>query len=469
MLVAADVDPRPGSLYGHYWVDRPPPLVLTYAAAQDALGVVGPRVLALLLAAVMVACVHDLVRRALPAADDATAPARTAALVAALLWVSPALTTAAAKGEVLGAPVAVVAAWAALRALIAPPAAAVGLGLLAGAAAATALGFKQSLVGAAVLVAVLLVGGRSWRAAAAAVVGAATVATTALVWVVAGGSDVGTAWHQLVGFRLDAAGTLAGSAAPATERAAELAGIALGSGLVLAAAVGLAARPWRAGGTAGPLAVATTAALAVDAAALVAGGSFWRSYLVPLVPWAAVLLGLGLAAAGPGRVRTAARAAVALTTAATVVAIISVQVRPAGVVGSATTYRVGQAVGAAAHHGDTVATLLGGADVVQAAGLPSAYPHLWSLPARVLDPRLADLRRTVRERGATWVVEVVPVDGWAGGPQVLRALDRRYRLVAAPCGVRVWLRADADRPPPTVTTCDERWLPWRDSLTPAPR
>ena len=60
LLVARSWEPNADSLYGHYWVDRPPVLLAAYRWSDALLGALGPRLLALVLAAVLVVAVHLL-------------------------------------------------------------------------------------------------------------------------------------------------------------------------------------------------------------------------------------------------------------------------------------------------------------------------------------------------------------------------------------------------------------------------
>ena len=98
--------------------------------------------------------------------------------------------------------------------------------------------------------------------------------------------------------------------------------------------------------------------------------------------------------------------------------------------------------------GDTGAVVFGGADVLLDTGVAPAYPYLWSLPVRTLDPDLVRLRRALRAgSAATWVVRTLPVDTWEldEDARVRLVLARDYRLVATVCGNDV-LRRTAPLP-----------------------
>src|SRR4051794_32793235 len=103
LLVARSWAPSPDSLYGRYWVDRPPVLIAAYRWTDALLGDLGPRLLALVLTAVLVVAVHLLASRLVP-----TAAARVATVVTVALLADPALSAWTAKGEVLGTPLVAV-------------------------------------------------------------------------------------------------------------------------------------------------------------------------------------------------------------------------------------------------------------------------------------------------------------------------------------------------------------------------
>ena len=110
----------------------------------------------------------------------------------------------------------------------------------------------------------------------------------------------------------------------------------------------------------------------------------------------------------------------------------------------------GRAIAGAAAPGDTLVVYGGRADLVLASGLEAPYRHLWSLPMRVLDPDLAELRALLAgPRAPTWVVMGAP--GWAwdhNGAPIRAVLDERYDVHGRACNGRyVYLRTDVTRPP----------------------
>jgi len=80
--------------------------------------------------------------------------------------------------------------------------------------------------------------------------------------------------------------------------------------------------------------------------------------------------------------------------------------------------------------------------VFETTGLRPAYPYLWTLPQRVLDPHLSRLVRTLdRPRGPTFVVVRSTPDSWDLDPhdRVGRALARHYRRAARVAGDSIYV------------------------------
>jgi hypothetical protein len=456
LLVARSWSPTAASLYGRYWVDRPPVLIAAYRWTDALLGGSGPRVLAAMLAAVLVVAVHLLAARAAGAG-----PARLATVVTVTLLSDPELSAWTAKGEVLGTPLVALSCLLLVRAIDTDAVRRPGrLAALAGGCAMTACGFKQSLVGGLVFAAVLLVGSalsgrvplrRGSRVAASFAAGGAVPVVACLAWVAASPATLAAASYQVVGFRADASAVLAASDSRApVERAHELAILFVVCGmaplLVLAAA---SARSWW--GRWPALSAAVVAMTAVDLAGVVVSGSFWHAYLVPMVPDVALLAALA-ASTGPP-VRTVTRFVAALAVVITLTSYVGfardrlVSPAPSG------PWQVGEAISQVAGRDDTIVSLYGSAELVEASGLTSPYPHLWSLPMRTLDADQDELRSVLSgEAAPTWIVAVLPVTSWHldDDHRLRDLLLQRYRLVAPRCGPLIWVRADVYRPRPVV-------------------
>jgi hypothetical protein len=198
------------------------------------------------------------------------------------------------------------------------------------------------------------------------------------------------------------------------------------SGMVLTlvvAVVLLSRRPLEA------VTVALVAMLAAEVMGAAGGGSYWSHYLVALVPGSALL---------------AARAVVGLRRAWVVGSVVAVTVVATGTdVARATadpTPPTRTEVGALSawltrheHPGDSAVVLYGDASLFSDTALRPAYPYLWTLPQRVLDPHLVRLAQTLDRPGRPrFVVVRTSLDPWGQDPRgrVRRALAEHYRPAA---------------------------------------
>ena len=220
-------------------------------------------------------------------------------------------------------------------------------------------------------------------------------------------------------------------------------------------------RTWRSGGLFAhlreawnddpPVVAATVAVVATDLVGLAAGGSFWRDYLTPLVPGAALCV--ALVAARPEPEARKVRGTVLATAASAAVAMVAW-------VGWNVTgqqefdeVRTGEALRAVAPPGDSLVAFGGRADLQYASGLGSPYPYLWSLPMRTRDPGYADLRALLAGPDApTWLVEWASFRSWAPTPsdELVRIVEERYVAHGTACnGHPIYLLRGVDRPEPT--------------------
>ncbi len=435
------------SLYGDYWVDRPPGLVALYDLAGGAAGL---RLLGLVAATTSMLLAVALARVAAP--GRRWAPPATAVLVAALVS-SRLLDVAVVDGEVLALPFLLAGLVAALRSTAtASPWPRLGWALAAGAAGAAALSVKQNLADVAVVVgclalalllrrrpahAAVLVGG---ALAGAAVVGAGVLA---LAW--AHGTGPTALWDAVVLFRFRAAQVLAAPTHAATRRAHELllALLLSGAPLVLLRLPDLVRRRGRPATASGlvpgdPLLGWTAIGLVTwELVAVAAGGSFWLHYLVGTVPGLALVVAL---TAGRPRPRRAVPGwvVVGATVASTVVGLV------AGVAaGPATPSSVTSVTRYLREHADlgrSAVVTFGRPSILRAAGMHSPYPLLWSLPMRVEDPRLHELTPLLRRRRAQWVlVDPVAMHAWGmSGLRAERVLARHYRPAFRSGDIVVW-------------------------------
>lgn len=452
LLVARAWSPQPDSLFGPYWVDRPPPLIGLFGAVDALGGVPTLRILGALVAGLTVL----LAAAVAGTVSGPRATIWTAALVAALLS-NPMIDVVAVKGELLALPCVL---GSILLTLLAVRRRAWPLAFAAGVAAALAVGLKQNLATGLVFAGVLLLVG--WRtralpgrsAAALAVAGAAGAAVPVLAtiaWAEAAGVRLSTLWDTVYGFRADAARVIADGTTDAPERRAWiLLAIAVGTGLliVLAGPFARLRDLWR---DDPPVLAATIAVVLVDVASLVAGGSFWQDYLLPLIPGAALCTAL-LA----GRDDRSGRTMRGLVVAAICSAVLAMAF---WLVWNATGHqefdevRTGEAIADVAEPGDTLVVFGGRADLQQVSGLDSPYPYLWSLPMRTRDPEYADLAALLRsDQAPTWLVEWVALDAWAdaGVAELRDAIEDSYVEVGTTCnGKPIYLLRGVDRVAPS--------------------
>lgn len=464
LLVSRSWEPLPDSMYGAYWVDRPPQLIALVALSDRLGGEYALRVVAAVGLAALVLLAAATARRLAEHAgltDRRTADhlAVWTAVVTAALASNARVDAVSAKGEVLAIPLVMAACWLSLGALARRSAAAA---FAAGLVAMLAVGLKQNIVGGLVFGGVLLlgalVGGRIGlrtfaRLAGSALLGAAIPVLATVVWALLAGVELGTVWYAVVGFRTDAYATIASQPSEANaDRAAYLLETFLGSGMALVVGCFLLGLPWLLRRL--PLAaLAAGAMLTVDGAGVFLSGSYWRTYLAVPVPSLAVALACVLVsqAAAPrpasptrgilGRLRgrVAAVATRVVVAATAVSAVVSLVEWTAELVGGATPteYYTGEAIGRVARPGDTLVVYGGRADIQLASGLRSPYQHLWSLPMRTLDPDLRELGALLTgPQAPTWFVEFTYLDAWteAGSRTVEPELIERYELLTEACG-----------------------------------
>lgn len=434
------------SLYGDYWVDRPPLLMGLAELAARTGGAVALRLLGLVAVALtVVACAATAHRLA---GDRA---ARWAAVAAAVLTVSPWLGADRVNAELLAAPWLAVGVYAAVRAV---EHGSLRWSVLTGVAGMGAVMTKQNHADAAVFAVVLLVASviardvparRALAMAGVAAAGALALAAALLLWAWARGTDPAALGDALFAFRLRADEVMATDRSDsANGRQYELLGRSLVSGqllLVLATVAAPVLRRCRA-----PAWWALSAMALFAAASVLAGGSWWSHYLVEFAVPVSVATGL-LAA----RSRRVVPVVVASAVAAGVVGGVLIHPALTTVDGAVA---AGRMVGQVADPGDTVVSAWGRPDLVAAAGLGSPYEHLWSLPVRTDDPALREFTHVLSGPDApTWVVSNGTLGTWGlTSDTAERELKRRYRLVAGVCTYRIWLRNDVRRPVPERPT-----------------
>lgn len=428
LMVAAQWAPG-SSLYGDYWVDRPPLLIGIFAVADALGGTVPLRLLGAV--AVLVSVLLAARLAALVAPGRPSAPVLVSVVVAALAS-TPLHGAQDVNGELLAMPF-VLAGLLALVAGTGPDRSYALAWAAAGVLAACAVTVKQSVVEVVVagLVAAVWVARRRPREAVrlAGVGAAGALVTLALVlgWAASRGTGPLDLWDATVLFRLDAGRVIQASSTGATDARAAglvLAFVASGAAVVAAACLlprrGAVRRPSLA-------LVLALAVLATELVVVAGGGSYWRHYLVGTVPGIALLLAATLeGSARPGRL---VRLAVTGTAASALVALV-----PSLATAQAPTDddRLVSYLQENAGPDDTAVTAFGDPALLREAGLSSPYEHLWSLPVRVRDPRLDELRGVLERERPTWVLVTGPtLRTWgvdAAAAQTV--LDRDYAVAA---------------------------------------
>jgi hypothetical protein len=420
----------PGSsLYGDYWVDRPPLIIAIFALADRLGGTVALRLVGL--AAVAVAVVLAAAIGRVTAPERRWAPPLAAATAAVFLS-TPLFGTREVNGELLAVPLVMgglLCVFLALRG----EARALAWWALAGVLATAAVATKQSMADVAVAsLAALVWRGRTVgirRSAydALALVGGAVVTLLAVVaWAASRGTGPGELWEAVVSFRLHASAVISGDDPQANTRRLQSMADALASSaapvLLLVPLLPVARARER-----GPLPAVATAVLLWEAVGVAGGGSYWWHYLIGLVP-GLVLLVVAIARHRPGLQSVTA---VVLAYAA----VVGTQVALAypGLTRTQAAYESAAARFAElARPGDTGVVAYGTASILQKARVSSPYPYLWSLPVRVRDPDLTRLTAVLRgpDRPTWMVVRGPSLETWGIDPaQAQRELDRRYRLV----------------------------------------
>ena len=223
------------SLYGDFWVDRPPVLIAIFEAA-DALGGAVPLRLIGTLAAILTVILSGVLGR-IAAPERRSAPLLTAG-TAAVCVATPLFGATVVNGELLGLPF-VVAGILAYVAAAASRHQVRGflLSLAAGAAGAIAALVKQSMVDVFVVAAVLLfTSGAARRKLPGLLAGALGTVAIVIAGAWARGTVPADLWDAVVTFRLDAARVLASTNGHAPRRLVGLVGALAASGVPLVVA-----------------------------------------------------------------------------------------------------------------------------------------------------------------------------------------------------------------------------------------
>jgi hypothetical protein len=445
-------------LYGDYFVDRPPLLLLLFKLASLTEWDQAIRVVALPFVLVFVLAGWR-------AGSLLAGPAggRWAALVAAGLMCSPGLAADQADGELFGAALVMGSIALALSAWHTDsPTRRLWSAAAAGAVAAAAPLVKQNLVEGLLFLAGLVVFAswgqdetarrRARALAKTAVLGALLPCAALWLWLGVAGIEASRAWRELVGFRGAAFEAIWSSSPDSTLRkAAVLLVLGVVTGLLPVVLTWFLGRR-RCPPYGSPEARTIATLLAFGVVAITAGGSYWPPYLLQMAP-AAVLATAAMAPlASPAGswMRAAGRMVVSTAALGTVLAVVVHATVPS----IWYSQRIGEWLAASKAADDTGFVAYGLPSVLETADMPSPYPHLWSVPMRTYDPEQARLRATLAgPQAPAWIVQVTGLNAWGiDDAALLRNLVHdRYRLVGDICGHPVFLRQDLTRelaPPP---------------------
>lgn len=414
------------SLYGDYWVDRPPLLLILFRVAALTGGEIPLRLLGACAVMATIALAAVLGGQVAPRRSGPVMGAATALV----LLDTPLFGALVVDGEMLAVPFVLAGLCCIIRA--SHPGISRRWWLLAGCSAMAAGLVKQSLLDVFALAAAVLV----WRlvrvSRRAAIVDGLVFAAGALV--VLGASLAvawlhGTApagiWDAVVVFRGEASDVIATHASPATgHRARLLAWRWLASGAPILLAVALIRKIGQPQHTDLPLGWLAGALLGWEALGVVAGGSYWPHYLIGTVPGTVFVLARALAGGASVRRYVAALSACAVSLLVVLgYLLVTGPHRTPGVP------EVEAWLDAHARDGDTGVVAWGHPEILANAGLHSPYRELWSLPVRVRDPELRELTRVLRgpDRPTWFVVGGPDLTSW--GIDASRAqpvLDARY-------------------------------------------
>ncbi|KGH48070.1 hypothetical protein IN07_04270 [Modestobacter caceresii] len=444
-------------LYGDYFVDRPPLLMLIFRVASLTEWDQAIRVLA-------IPFVLLFVLAGWRAGTLLAGPVggRWAAVVAAGIMCSPALAAEQADGELFGAALVMVGFALALSAWSADSTTGrFGCAVAAGAAAAAAPLVKQSLLEGLLLLAGLVVLGwwsqgaarrRALLVGAGGLLGALLPCALVVLWLAAAQVPPADAWHDLVGSRGAAFDVLWSTSPDDNIRRAGML-LVLGSitGLLPVVVIWLltAHRGLRQGSAEGKV---ITLLLVFGIVGIASGGAYWPPYLLQLAP--AAVLAAGALAPSVSRAGAWMRGCCRLVAAAALVGTLASNVIYATVPSAWSSQRTGEWLADSKAASDTGFVAYGLPSVLETADMPSSYPHLWSAAMRTLDPGQTRLRATLAGPDApSWVVQINGLNAWGidEGSRLRDLLHERYQVVAEICGYRVWLRADLTRelaPPP---------------------
>lgn len=441
-------------LYGSFFVDRPPLLMLFWRAVYADGGILTARWAACLLVAVLVICAGWAGQ--LIGGDRG---AVWSALTAAALASSPLLGAQEVDGELLAVPLVMASCAMALMAVRCPhPGAQARWAALVGVTGAGAVLMKQNFFDALVFALVLIVtsaltGSLPRRTAARLLgwgaAGAAAAATVTLIWAATTVPGLSGLWYAMYGFRSSANQVIFSHSltAPLSRLVGlVVAGITSGAFVVVVLYVALS---WSRVRRRDPVSVAVLAMLLVGLVGVGLGASYWTHYLIGLIPVLALAAGTFGERTLPIRRLASAAVAFVVVSAVATGAAATARTSPTDL----TERSLERVLAGASHRSDSLVITYGHANVLETSGLKPGYPYLWSLPTRTLDPRLHKLIRNLSGPSApTWLVEWEDFNSWGIDPggRLASLVGRRYHQVASVCDVELYLHNHVHRALPVV-------------------
>lgn len=438
------------SLYGDYWVDRPPLLLMLFRIADLFGGVLALRIMGTVIAVICVVLLHSTAKRVL--GDGA---ATLTAITAAALLASPMYGAIDVNGELLSLPFVCLGIRLAGEAVLAQDERRAHFSaLVAGAAAVAALLIKQNIADVVIFAAVFWI--FSWRLGALglpqvirrvgfAAAGAVLAYLLVIAWSIAHGTSPADVYEATYPFRVKASQAIADNPILVEQSSSRFKVIMwsfVASCVPLVLALFAVRGIRRTGHTA--FVWATIALIGWSTLSVLAGGSYWRHYLVESIPPVAFAVGILTITAAK-----LVRPVVAIVVTAALVVGIGYAINPVSTPGTT----IGTALKAAKEPGDTVIQFFGDAETVRSSGMQSPYRFLWSLPADTLDPRLDELKGILTGPNApTWVVvrDDIARERLAGDG-AYQLIEQRYRRNGTLCDRQVWLLNEVDRPEPRAT------------------
>ena len=414
LIIAEQWSPG-GSLYGDYWVDRPPLIIWVYTLVvpfvtldhtPDGVAVPVIKLLGAGFAAVSVLLAYLLARRVAPDSrwTHYAAPVLTLALVS-----SPLLGMPSTNGELLALPFVLAGLALLIPALVQPgDGRATWAATAAGACAMAAVMVKQNFIDvyvfALVAFIILAIRREQWlRVFLGFGVGSLVALVAIIASAVLRGSSLADLWEAIVTFRFHASALIgSGFSDTRLERMTTLAAASVLSGAVAALALTVPMVLGANGRKRPPLGLLAAPAVAMavwEIATVILGGSYWLHYLTGLVP-SVVLLAI---LAG-----TLQRWGLLLTIGIVLAVVANAAVWAYRVYDPPQAREDARVAAYLRHHaapGDSLIVGFGHSNVYVDAEMRGPYPYMWSLPTRVNDPGLREAKRVLSGPAAPrWVV-----------------------------------------------------------------